>query len=163
MRRSKLLLIAALFVSHQCLAQEARIIKLPELQQMMADNSKGIHVINFWATWCGPCIKELPYFENITATRSEDIKVTLVSLDLDLNPDPQKVQRFIELKKLRSAVVMLNESDPNSWIDKVDARWSGALPATIIINHRTGARIFVNKSLEEGQLEKLLEQSNKMN
>lgn len=154
----KTLIVATFFSYGICQAQDARVIKLPELQHMFSDSSGKIHIINFWATWCGPCIKELPYFEKINAEGRPDIKVTLVSLDLDLDPNPDKVHKFIKLKKLRSEVLMLDESDPDSWINKIEKRWSGALPATLILNHKTGKRIFIGKVLEEGQLEQYLEQ-----
>lgn len=135
--------------------QDAKIIKLPKLQEMMAQKADHIKVINFWATWCAPCVKEIPLFEKLGKERS-DVKITLVSLDLDLDPDPEKVYRFIARKKLQSEVVILDEKDPNSYINQIDKSWSGAIPATIIINSRTGKRKFVEKELHEGELEKLI-------
>jgi thiol-disulfide isomerase/thioredoxin len=139
-------------------AQPAKTIKLGELQEVMTEASSSIHIINFWATWCGPCIKELPVFEKITAAGNPDIKVTLVSLDLDLDPDPQKVYRFIERKNLQSEVLLLDAPDPNSWISKIDKEWSGALPATILVNHKTGKRKFIGRALHEGELERHIEE-----
>lgn len=68
---------------------QARIVKLAELQKVIADPSAEIRVINFWATWCGPCIKELPLFEKLNRDR-KDVAVTLVSMDMDLDPNPGK-------------------------------------------------------------------------
>ena len=141
-----------------CFSQKAEIIKLADLEKLMAQSSGGIHIINFWATWCGPCIEELPYFEKITAEDRPDTEVTLVSMDLELDPDPRKVYRFVSRKGLQSKVVMLNEADPNSWIEKVHPEWSGALPATLIINHKSGERIFIGQRLEEGELEQYLDE-----
>lgn len=155
---TRVLIVAMLLSVGICQAQEAKVIKLPELQQKLAQNSGKIHIFNFWATWCGPCVKELPYFEKINAEGGPEIKVTLVSLDLDLDPNPEKVHRFIKLKQLRSEVLMLDESNPDLWIDKIEKQWSGALPATLIINHKTGKRIFVGRELQEGQLEQYLDQ-----
>jgi hypothetical protein len=53
---------------------------------------------------------------------------------------------------------MLDESNPDSWIDKVEKDWSGSLPATVIINHKTGKKIFIDRALKEGQLETLLDE-----
>lgn len=138
-------------------AQTARIVGLGELRQMMEQKTADIHIVNFWATWCGPCIKELPYFEKLTAEGNARVKVTLVSLDLDLDPDPEKVFRFIKRKNLQSQVVLLEAADPNAWIDVIEKRWSGSLPATILINHRTGERKFVGRALREGELEEYIE------
>jgi thiol-disulfide isomerase/thioredoxin len=133
----------------------ARIIKLPELKDLIHTPSDKIQVINFWATWCAPCVKELPLFEKLSRER-EDVKVTLVSLDLDLDPNPEKVYRFIARKKIQCDVLILDAKDPNTYIDQVDKRWSGAIPATLIINSRTGKRKFIEKELHEGELEQFL-------
>ena len=141
--------------------QPAPTIRLSDLQEMMAEKTIPIHVINFWATWCGPCVKELPLFEKITAEGRPDIKITLISLDLDLDPDPEKVYQFLKRKNIQSEAFLLEEADPNSWISKVEEQWSGALPATIIINHNTGKRTFIGRALREGELEKYIEGSQK--
>jgi hypothetical protein len=79
-------------------------------------------------------------------------------MDLDLDPNPEKVYRFLNRKKLKSRVVILDEEDSNTYIDKIEKSWSGALPATIIINPKTGQRKFVEKELHEGDLERLIEE-----
>lgn len=147
-----LLLAGALAATAQ---EQAKMVKLPELQELI--NLKGDHikVINFWATWCAPCVKEMPLFEKLGQER-KDVKVTLVSLDLDLDPDPAKVHKFVARKKLQSQVLILDEKDPNSYIELIEKTWSGALPATIIINSKTGQRKFVERELHEGELEKLI-------
>jgi thiol-disulfide isomerase/thioredoxin len=135
--------------------QQAEIVKLKQLQDHINRETDNIKIINFWATWCAPCIKEMPLFEKIGAER-KDVEVTLVSLDLDLNPKPETVYRFIDRKKLQSKVLILDEKDPNVWINQIEKGWSGAIPATIIINGKTGQRKFVEKELHEGDLEKLI-------
>lgn len=136
-------------------AQQAEIIKLKEFQKELAAPSEKILVYNFWATWCAPCIVEIPEFEKVNMN-DKDVKITLVSMDMDLNPDPQKVYNFINRKKIQSRVVILDAVDPNSWIHTIDENWSGALPATLIINTKTGVRKFLNKALKEGELEMLI-------
>lgn len=135
--------------------QQAATVSLSQLQEKMTGGDK-IVVVNFWATWCAPCVKELPLFEKLNSERSDQVKVTLVSMDLELDPNPEKVYKFISRKNLRSEVVLLNEKDSNSWISKIEKNWSGALPATIIYNPKTGQRKFVEKELHEGDLEKLI-------
>lgn len=147
-------IITLFLFSTCCKAQDAELIKLDKLQQTIQGESR-IQVINFWATWCGPCLKELPLFEKLNSEQ-KDIKVLLVSLDMDLDPDPEKVWKFVKRKKLMSSVVILDEKNPNDWIDKLDKNWSGALPATLVINNKTGKRVFVERELHEGDLEKLL-------
>ncbi|MBL7876614.1 MAG: TlpA family protein disulfide reductase [Cyclobacteriaceae bacterium] len=138
-------------------AQQAKEITLNDLQQLITTSSEQIQVINFWATWCAPCVKEIPLFESLNK-ENKLVHVTLVSMDYDLDPNPDKVNRFIARKKLQSDVVILAETDPNSWIDKIDKNWGGALPATLIINTKTAKRKLVQRELHEGELEKLIEE-----
>ncbi len=138
-------------------SQKADQIKLKDLQTIISTRSEKIQIINFWATWCAPCVKEVPLFERLNQ-ENKAVDVTLVSMDYDLDPNPEKVYRFIARKKLQSKVVILIEKNPNDWIDKIDKNWSGALPATLVLNTKTGKRKFVEKELHEGDLEKLIEE-----
>jgi thiol-disulfide isomerase/thioredoxin len=138
-------------------AQKAELIKLDKFQRLINTKSDQIQVINFWATWCAPCVKEMPLFEKLNQER-KDVRVLLVSMDIDLDPDPQKVEKFIDRKKILSRVVILDERNPNSWISKIDQRWSGALPATLIINSTNGKRKFIEHEIHEGDLEKMIEE-----
>jgi len=103
-------------------------------QDLLTDISPdSTYVINFWATWCGPCIKELPYFEELNAMYSDEaFRQILVSLD-----DPKKLERkvipFLTKNKIESEVVLLADGKANSWIDRVDPTWSGAIPITLIL------------------------------
>jgi thiol-disulfide isomerase/thioredoxin len=156
----KIILFFALTLTLELVKAQVPLIRLAELQNIINSPSDEVKVINFWATWCGPCIKELPLFEKLTVDR-KDVKVTLVSMDIDLDPDPEKVNKFVVRKKIKSTVVILNERNPNDWIDKIEKEWSGALPATLVINTKTGKRKFVEKEMHEGDLEKIIEEVNK--
>ena len=136
-------------------SQGNELVKLDKLQQLIQNEQELVQVINFWATWCAPCLKELPLFEKINQDR-KDVHVRLVSMDMDLDPDPEKVRKFVARKKIQSEVIILNEKNPNLWIDKLDKNWSGALPATLVVNNKTGKRKFVQHELHEGDLEKLI-------
>lgn len=137
--------------------QGAELVKLDQLQSQINTPSDQVQVFNFWATWCAPCIKELPYFEKLNQ-ENQSVRVTLVSMDMDLDPNPEKVRKFVTRKKIQSRVLILDEKDPNSWISSIDKNWSGALPATLVVNTKTGQRRFVNKALHEGDLEKMIEE-----
>lgn len=154
MRKPSIIFVLIVF-SLGCYGQSPQEIKLKDLQALMSKPTERIQVINFWATWCAPCVKELPLFEKLKSDNM-DVDITLVSMDYDLDPDPAKVKRFIARKKLQNKVLILAETDPNSWIDKIDKNWSGALPATIVVNTKTGKRRLVQKELHEGDLEKLI-------
>ena len=152
----KVLILFFMASSLSVRAQEkAEIIKIKQLQEIIELKTDQIKVINFWATWCAPCVKEMPLFQKLDEERS-DVMVTLVSIDLDLDPNPEKVYRFIDRKKISTRVVILDERDPNTWINLIEKNWSGAIPATIIINGKTGQRKFVEHELHDGDLEKLI-------
>lgn len=130
-------------------------IKLSQFKKELSSGSK-IKVINFWATWCAPCVKELPLFEKLNQENKE-VDVLLVSMDYDLDPNPEKVKRFIDRKKIQSKVLILAEANPTDWIDKIDKDWSGALPATLIINPQSGKRKLVEGEMKDGELDKLID------
>ena len=135
--------------------QVTDIVTLEQLQAKLQGERDRIQVVNFWATWCAPCLKELPLFEKLHDER-KDVHVRLISLDLDLDPNADKVRNFAQRKKLKAEVIMLDEKDPNTWINKVDKGWSGAIPATLVINNQNGKRKFFEGQLHPGDLEKLI-------
>lgn len=92
------------------------------------------YVLNFWATWCKPCIQELPYFEKLNAEK-ENVKVVLVSLDFP-NHIEKQVLPFIKKYNLKSEILLLDEANGNKWIPKVSPDWSGAIPATVILKNK---------------------------
>jgi thiol-disulfide isomerase/thioredoxin len=100
----------------------------PYLQQ---DDGK-IYIINFWATWCKPCVEEMPHFVNLLEEMKEENVVFLfVSLDFRRNLE-KGVVNFVKEHGLENKVVLLNDPDANKWIGQVDPSWSGAIPATLI-------------------------------
>lgn len=108
------------------------------------------YIFNFWATFCIPCIKELPYFEKIGAQYSaKKVKVILVSLDFKSKLESQ-VLPFLKKRAIRSKVILLSDPDANAWIDKVDGSWSGALPATLIVKGQH--REFYERSFDQEEL-----------
>ena len=135
-------------------AQSIKVIKFNSLEKIINANSTEIQVINFWATWCAPCIKELPLFEALSKKKDAGAKVTLISMDFA--DQVAKVQEFVKRRNLTSDILLLDEIDYNSWIDKVDESWSGAIPATLVINPVNGKRKFVEKGLKEGELEAII-------
>ncbi|HPE82156.1 MAG TPA: redoxin domain-containing protein [Aequorivita sp.] len=101
-------------------------------QRYLQKNNDSIYIINFWATWCKPCIKELPAFEKLASDYSDKkVKLLLVSLDFPDKLESQVIP-FIKKNNIQSEVVLLDDADANSWIPKVSPQWSGAIPATVI-------------------------------
>lgn len=121
----------------------------------LSKKDDNVYVINFWATWCAPCIKELPYFEELNAKyEDKNVEVILVSLDFPKQYE-KKLIPFIHEKQLRSKVIALDDPKMNDWIPKVDADWSGAIPATIIYNKEKSQFYERSFNLEELESELL--------
>lgn len=152
MNLARLVAAIMLFViSSTAIAQKAEVIKFDRLEDLITKKSGKIQVINFWATWCAPCVQELPYFQNLAAKQHPDVEITLINLDFA--DKVGKVNAFIAKRKITSPVLLLDEVDYNSWIDRIDPSWGGAIPATLFINTTTGQRKFVDKPITESELE----------
>ncbi len=134
-------------------AQKAEIVKFDYVQKILESQSNEIQVINFWATWCAPCVKEIHLFETL---HKDNPNMEVILINLDFADAIEKVNKFVNKNKLTSKVLLLDEIDYNKWIDKIDKTWSGAIPATLILNFKTGKRIFVEKELAEGDLQQLI-------
>ena len=125
-----LLLSSLLFLGVLSQAQEVKTIKFAELQKRILTANEPLTIFNFWATWCGPCVKEMPHFEAVNS--NEKIKVVFVSLDF--SDKLEKVKKFASDKGLTSEVLLLDETDYNSYIHKVSKEWTGAIPATLFVD-----------------------------
>lgn len=143
----QLIILTFLVVSLNIHAQQVEVIKSDDLQKKILHTEASLTVFNFWATWCGPCIKELPYFEEIG---DQGVKVYLVSVDF-VN-DLKKVQTFTEKRKLRSDVLFMDEKDPDSYMRKISDDWSGAIPATLFVTE-TGETFFHEKAFTREELQ----------
>ncbi len=123
-----------------------------KLDYFLTQKNDTTYVVNFWATWCVPCVEELPHFEKLNAQYKKDkVKVMLVSLDMYKMVE-SRLLPFIKEQQLKSDVVYLRDPDQNTWLPKVDSTWTGALPATLIYNK--DKRKFYEQSFTYDELEK---------
>ena len=115
-------------------------------------NNDTTYIINFWATWCKPCVKELPAFDSLlNVTKNSATKIILVSLDFK-EDIAAKVNPFILKKNINCQVVLLDEINGNDYINKISEKWSGAIPATLIKNNKNTN--FLEQSLTLNELQK---------
>lgn len=150
----------ALFIlvifSLQAKAQSVKAYKAKDLMQRVS-NPDTFYVVNFWATWCGPCVKELPQFTKLSEQLTgKPVKILLVSLDFK-EAYPKKLVSFIEKKKLQHEVVWLNETNANEFIPKIDDRWQGSIPATMLYYKKMEYTNFFEGTITAPQLQLLIE------
>lgn len=124
------------------------------LKPLLEKNDGKTYVINFWATWCAPCVKELPAFEKLKKEyATKNVEVILVSLDFSKQIE-KRLLPFINKNKLNAKVVVLDDVNEDVWIKAIDSTWSGAIPATLIYNAKN--RKFYEQSFDYKQLEAAL-------
>ena len=103
-----------------------------DLQKKIDGESDKLLVLNFWATTCPPCIKEMPHFRELEEEYPADaLKVLLVSTDLIKDLD-KRVYPFVTKHDIKPEVALLEDQNYSAWTEKVDTSWYGALPATLI-------------------------------
>jgi len=123
-------------------SQSVEVFDFNGFEQHIEQQTSQILVINFWATWCRPCVKEMPVFQKITNDYNHDtVKVILVSLDFE-NHLEDRVIPFIRNREIQSEVVLLDDTDYNSWIDKIDTNWQGEIPFTWVKDNRNNMNFF---------------------
>lgn len=132
-------------------AQEIKTMKLDEIDHFIQSTTKPT-VINFWATWCGPCVQEMPWFNKIV-NENKNVDMVFVSLD-DNRAYPEKIQSFISSKNINGTIFWLNEASPD--ISAIVPRWSGMIPTTIFINNKSGYKKIKEQQVSPGELRKQL-------
>jgi thiol-disulfide isomerase/thioredoxin len=150
MKIRTLILFAFLVVSAMSYGQKVRLLTADQLQERIKNGKDSTYVVNFWATWCAPCIKELPHFEKLSQeNKSDKLAVILISVDFK-SKLTSAVVPFVKRKNIKNQVFLLNESNPQEYIDRIDPSWSGSIPATLFI--KNNKRKFVESEFTYDQL-----------
>jgi thiol-disulfide isomerase/thioredoxin len=151
MKKSILFFIALAGVQF-LFAQKVQKIKIEGLVEYIKKADHPL-VVTFWATWCAPCVHELPYFQtNIKKYADEKVELVLVSLDF-VSDYPKKVVDFLKKNQYQGSFYWLDESNADHFCPQVDPKWEGAIPASLFLNPQTGYRSFFERQLTEPQVE----------
>ncbi len=154
--RKLFILLGVFFLASGTHAQLVKSIKALDLEKFIAE-SNGPLIVNMWATWCKPCIEELPYYleevkkQNASAGSGDSLKLLLVSLDFK-EAFPKGIASFAKKRNVTAPIVWLDETNADYFCPKVDPKWSGAIPATLFINNKTGYRNFVEEQISHERL-----------
>ena len=139
--------------------QAIKSVKITDLENIIT-GSKTPLIVNMWATWCMPCIEEIPYFikevdkHNASVkSASDSILLLLVSVDFK-EAFPAAIGSFARKRKFTAPIVWLDETQADYFCPKIDPQWSGAIPATLFINHKSGYRKFFEEQLSHEELKK---------
>src|SRR6266705_3182742 len=134
-------------------AQEIKSVKVTELSKTIQE-SKTPLIVNFWATFCVPCIQEIPYFQQLAQQyKSKDVSLIFVSLDLK-KAYPTEVNEMTKKLKLVFPVVWLDETNADYFCPKIDTSWTGGMPSSLFVNNATGYHRFYEEQLSKEKLEK---------
>ncbi len=131
-------------------AQRIQPITIDELNERTHNGPDTTYIINFWATWCKPCVKELPNFLSFdSAYIGGKVKVLLVSVDFSTEVN-RKLIPFIKKLNFKKETYIIADKNQQEYIVKVDTAWSGAIPATLFI--KGNKRKLVEQSLTYDEL-----------
>ena len=155
MLKKIILATIAIFALSHTFAQDVKVIKMPQLREMI-DEADSLVIFNFWATWCRPCVAELPDFAAVAKEYPKDVKIVLISLDF-ADEVGTKVVPFLERKQLGLNCYLLNEPNYDAWMGQISDLWDGAIPASLIVNRSKNVHQFVAGQLHKEELVQFVE------
>lgn len=141
------------------LTQEIKVVQYEQLSQVFTQNDDILYVINFWATWCAPCVGELPDFMEVNLKMKENskYKMILVSLD-DAEKLDDTVKKMAKDLNLNVEQYLLDDvKRMNEWIPAINTDWSGTIPATLFIKNGKTLK-FISEPISKEQLQKTISQ-----
>ncbi len=155
----KYLLYFLVFFCLTAKAQVIRKVKIEDVVRYFDKKNDSVYVINFWATFCKPCVAEIPHFIR-TVNDLRDKKVSLLLVSLDLPADyPNKIREFVRKRGFQTNIVWLNETNADYFCPVIDKSWSGAIPATLIVNNKSAYKKFFEEELSPEEFQKQLNEA----
>ena len=133
--------------------------KIEDVVKSFSAKNDTVYVVNFWATFCKPCVAEIPDFIRIVDKyKKQKVKLLLVSLDLP-SYVAVRLPAFIKKNNYKTNHVWLNETDADHFCPMVDPKWSGAIPSTLIVNNSNGYKKFTEDQITPADFEKFLQEA----
>lgn len=134
-------------------AQEVKVLKYEELFEMINQPTDQLIAVNFWATWCGPCVKEMPHFVEVSEKYKDNPNFKLLFVSMDRAKQLDKVKEFINQYNINAEIVLLDDNKRMShWIPAIDTTWSGNIPVTVFYQNNEKVH-FVGQEMSKDELE----------
>jgi thiol-disulfide isomerase/thioredoxin len=128
-----------------------KVIEFGELEKLLGSQSPRTRVFHFWASWCAPCLQELPQWNSIIPQYTNK-EMEWYFVDISIEEDLQtKTMDFLLLQPNLRPVLHLNPDNPNEWVPKVHPDWQGTIPMTLIVKGEQKILIEKKMSVEELQ------------
>lgn len=126
--------------------------KIGDVVKYLKDSSgPEIKVINVWATFCKPCVAEIPGFIETVKSFKGKASLMLISVDME-SKYPMGIATFAQIHQFTAPIKWLDETDADYFCPKLYPTWSGSIPATLIMNMRTGYRKFFEDEMDAADL-----------
>ena len=101
-----------------------------QIKQAISENEASVKVVNFWATWCGPCRKEFPQLVRFGEDFA-DQGVDVVFVSMDLPEREPAVLRYLQEQNAQG-VSYLKSGGSRAFVNAFSKKWKGGLPATFV-------------------------------
>lgn len=118
-------------------AAELKTLSVEEIRPLLEEQQGKVVVVSFWATWCVPCVEEMPELAKFyEAYRDKGVTFLSLSVDTPAAFEEGKVAAFVQKHELPFPVWVVTERDPAAVSSVMKADWGGTLPATFVYDSK---------------------------